>query len=189
MSMRATGWICAILLALTGCASHTDDDAPLAGIGIALTNAGFEAAPGADGAIEGWSTSQHAGPVSYRTGIDRGVHAKGKASFRIERIREQVYGAVEQTVPIAAHAGHTIELSAKMKTDNVGPAGWQLTLAFAGGLPSPPHEAAPLSGTQDFRTVTIRTRVPPGAQQVQFGATLLDSGTAWLDDVNLRVVD
>ncbi|MBS0584253.1 MAG: hypothetical protein JSS42_14250 [Proteobacteria bacterium] len=187
--MRTAGWICAILVALTGCASRTDDDAPLAGIGIALTNAGFEAAPGADGAIEGWSLSQHAGPVSYKTGIDRRVHAKGAASFRIERIREQVYGAIEQTVPIAAQAGHTIELSAKMKTEHVGPAGWQLTLTFTGGVPNPVHEATPLSGTQDFRTVTIRTRVPPGAQQAQFGAALLDSGTAWLDDVNLRVVD
>ncbi|MBS0515920.1 MAG: hypothetical protein JSS16_10655 [Proteobacteria bacterium] len=187
--MRTTGWMCAILVALSGCASRTDNEAPLAGVAIALTNAGFEAAPGADGSIEGWTTSQHAGPVSYKTGIDRDVHAKGAASFRIERIREQVYGSVSQTVPVASHAGHTLELSAKMRTRDVGPGGWQLTLVFTGGVPNPAREAAPLTGTQDFRTVAIRTRVPPGAQDVEFSAVLNDRGTAWLDDVNLRVVD
>jgi len=187
--MRATGWICASLFALAGCASGTDDEAPLAGTGIPLTNAGFEAAPDAEGNVPGWSTSQHSGPVSYRKGLDRSVHAKGAASFRIERIREQVYGAIAQTVPIASHVGHTIELSAKMRTDNVGPEGWKLMLTFTGGVPNPRHEATALTATQEFRTVSVRTRVPSGAQDVEIAAILFDRGTAWLDDVNLRVVD
>ncbi|HEX7917217.1 hypothetical protein [Rudaea sp.] len=76
-----------------------------------------------------------------------------------------------------------------MRIIPVGPSGWQLTLSFIGSIPYPPHEATPLSGTQGFRTVTIRAQVPHGAQQAGFAAVLLDSGTAWLGDVNLRVVD
>lgn len=187
--MRIAGLFGAILFALAGCTSESS--APYVELpgSVALTNPDFEARPGADGAIEGWSTSQHAGPVSYKLGIDRSVHATGAASFRIERIREQVYGLISQNVPISAHAGHTIELSVQMKTADVGPDGWQLMLTFTGGVPNPRQSAQPLTGTQDFRKVTIRTQVPPGAQEAEIAAILHDRGTGWLDDVHLRVVD
>ena len=186
--MRNAAWIGTILFALAGCAGESSEPYVELPGSIPLTNPDFEAKPGADGTIEGWSTSQHAGPTSYKLGVDRSVHATGAASFRIERIREQVYGMISQTVPISAHAGHTIELSAQMKTADVGPEGWQLMLTLT-GVPNPRHSAEPLTGTQSFRKVTIRTQVPPGAQELEIAAILHDRGTGWLDDVHLRVVD
>ena len=187
--MRAAGWIGAILFALAGCAQRSSEPYVDLPGSIALRNPDFEAKPGADGATDGWSTSQHAGPVSYKFGIDHGTSATGAASLRIERTREQVYGMIAQNVPISAHAGRTIEFSAQMKTADVGPEGWQLMLTFTGGVPNPRHTAPALSGTQDFRKVTIRAQVPTGAQEAEVAAILHDRGTAWLDDVHLRIVD
>lgn len=188
--MRIAVPIGAILLVLTGCTRHSAGPAYVELPGsIALLNPDFEAPSGANNAIEGWETSQHAGPLSYKLGIDRDVSATGSASFRIERIREQVYGLISQEAPISAHVGRTIELTAQMKTDGVGPGGWQLMLTFSGGVPNPRKSAKPLDGTQDFRKVAIRVQVPPGAQKVEIAAMLNDRGTAWLDDVHLRVVD
>jgi len=188
--MRFAGLIGAASVALAGCVGHTEAPAYVELPGsIALRNPDFEAGLGADGAIEGWTQSQHAGPPSYKFAIDHDVSATGAASFRIERTREQVYGLIAQNVPIAAYAGHTIELTAQTKTDNVGPHGWQLTLTFTGGVPNPRRSAPSVTGTQDFRKITLRTPVPSGALEVEIAAVLSDRGTAWLDDVHLRVVD
>lgn len=179
----------AAVLVLAGCTGRSNQAYVEPPGSIALVNPDFEAAAGADGAIEGWNTSQHAGPISYKFGIDRDVSATGAASARIERTREQVYGMIAQSVPISAYAGHTIEFSAQMKTAGVGDEGWQLMLTFSGGVPNPRRTAAPLTGTQDFRKVTVRAQVPPGAREAELAAILNDRGTAWLDDVHLRIVD
>jgi hypothetical protein len=183
--IRWTGVI--LLVGLAGCSRTTTPYAELPD-SIALVNPDFESAPRANGSIEGWAIGQHAGPPSYKFEVDSSVSAAGKASLRIERTRDQVYGMISQLVPISAYAGRTIELTAQMKTDDVGPKGWELMLTFTGGVPDPRHAATPLSGTQDFQKVTIRTPVPVGAQKVEIAALLHDRGTAWIDDVHLRVV-
>lgn len=169
-------------LVLAGCAQSDKNE-------VALINPGFENASPNPSEIPGWATAQHAGPVSYEMLRDTDMRAQGKASFRITRLREQVYGQIAQVVPIAAYAGRTVELSAQMKTENVGAEGWQLMLTFTGGVPNPRHATAPLTGSQGFREVTIRARVPAGAPEAEIAAILNDGGRAWLDDVHLRVVD
>ncbi|MBS0591749.1 MAG: hypothetical protein JSR65_14090 [Proteobacteria bacterium] len=187
--MHKTGWGWTLAL-LAGCSSSSQ--APLATAPpstIVLTNADFEAPAGANSEIPGWQSSQHAGPLSYKFEIDHTTHAAGAASLRIERTREQVYGMIAQEVPIAAYAGRTIELSAQMKTADVGPAGWELMLTFSGGVANARRQAKPLSGTQDFQKIAIRTQVPAGAQNLEIAALLNDRGTAWIDDVQLHTVD
>ena len=154
---------------------------------IALVNPGFEA-PLHDGQIEGWMFSQHAGPVSYEIATDDSAACEGSASLRIKRIRDQVYGSIAQTVPIAAYAGKTIEVSAKMSTEDVGPKGWGLMLTFTGGVAKPRSEAKPLAGTQRCSDVVIRRVVPAGAQELEIATLLNDRGTAWIDAVHVRVV-
>lgn len=179
-----------LALALLGCAPSDNNDNGAKGENeIAIVNPGFEEPARADGEIPGWEKAQHAGPVSYEMSVDTEVRSRGRASFRIARKREQFYGQIAQVVPIAAYAGRTIELSAQMKTDDVGPKGWQLMLTFTGGVRNPRHSAPPLTDTQDFRKITIRTQVPQGAQGAEIAATLLDRGTAWLDDVHINVVE
>jgi hypothetical protein len=109
----------------------------------------------------------------------------GLASFRMRRTRPQVFGLLFQEVPIDPYAGKTVELSAMARTADVGPLGWVLYIDVPGGR----ETAAPLTGTTDWRAVRVRVKVPADTHQVSIGAMLLDSGTAWLDDVKLNVVE
>lgn len=89
---------------------------------IALVNPGFESTrPGINGNPEGWSTFQHAGPVSFDFALDSGVKQSGTQSMRIKRIGPEVYGTVAQVVPAEAYAGRRVRLTAWMKTEVPAP--------------------------------------------------------------------
>ena len=151
---------------------------------IDVADAGFEE-PGAPNRIPGWTLSQHAGVAAYEMTEDATTPFAGQASFRMRRIRPQVFGLLFQEVPIDPYAGKTLELSAMARTADVGPLGWVLYIDVPGGR----EMAAPLTGTTDWRAVRVRVKVPPDAHQVSIGAMLLDGGTGWLDDVKLNVVE
>lgn len=168
-------------LVLGGCAGRDKNE-------IALVNPGFEAATQGNGIIPGWMTAQHAGPISYEMTIDRKVKAEGAASFRITRKREQVYGSVSQRVPAADLAGKTVELSAMLKTERVGEKGWSLRLRPVGAEDNT-VTAGTLTGTTEFTRVAAKLQVPQGTRELEIFATLKDGGSAWLDDVHLRVVE
>jgi hypothetical protein len=178
MRLRLTSTLAALTLA--ACSTPDKNE-------IALVNPGFEA-PLHDGEVEGWMFSQHAGPASYEITRDDGAACEGAASLRIKRTRDQVYGSIAQTVPIAAYIGKSIEVSAKMSTEDVGPKGWGLMLTFTGGVAKPRSEAKPLTGTQHCTDVVIRRLVPAGAQELEIAALLNDRGSAWIDAVRVRVV-
>jgi hypothetical protein len=151
---------------------------------IKVANAGFEEPGGAD-KIPGWILSQHVGPKSFVMDLDQTAPFAGHASFRMQRTRQQIYGAIAQQIPVAGYAGKTLEFSAKVKTAAVGAEGWVLTIDVPGERVS----SAPATGTSAWHTVTIRARLPDAARTATIGAMLLDDGTAWLDDVRVRVVD
>ncbi len=155
---------------------------------IALANAGFEDPVQRTGIIPSWIVSQHAGPLSYEMVIDDQVRAEGHASFRIQRIREQVYGRIAQRVPIHDLDGRTVEVSAMVKTEAVGPKGFVVQLTQEGRTTDRATTDS-LSGTLDFKRVTAQMKIAPGASELEVAATLRDAGTAWLDDVRVRVTD
>lgn len=55
--------------------------------------------------------------------MDTEIASDGKASFLIKRLIPQMFGMINQAVVVAEHAGKTLEFSAAMKADNVGPEG------------------------------------------------------------------
>lgn len=151
---------------------------------IDVVNAGFEE-PGAPNRIPGWTLSQHAGVAAYEMTEDATTPFAGHSSFRLRRTRPQVFGLLFQEVPIDPHAGKMLELSAMARTADVGPLGWVVYIDVPGGR----ETATPLTGTTDWRSVSVRVKVPADTHRVSIGAMLLDSGTGWLDDVQLRVVE
>jgi len=186
LKICSTGVVAALLLA--ACA-NPDSGAGGAGAtrviaSVAVANAGFEE-PGAPNRIPGWTLSQHAGVAAYEMTEDATAPFAGRASFRMRRTQSQVFGLLFQEVPVDAYAGKTLELSAKARTADVGSLGWVLYIDVPGGR----EMAAPLTGTADWRAVTVRVKVPADAHQVSIGAMLLDAGTGWLDDVKLNVVE
>ena len=166
-------------LVLAACGAAAAAAAPRT---LPVVNGGFEQAASAD-RIPGWTKAQHAGVQAYDMSIDRASAAEGHASFRMRRLREQVYGLLSQTLDVSAYAGKTLELSAKVKTEDVGPGGWVLFIDAAGG-----RESVAATGTGKWRALKVRLKVGAGTPSVTIGAMLLDRGTAWLDDVQLHVV-
>jgi hypothetical protein len=150
---------------------------------LPVANPGFEQAASGT-AIPGWNISQHAGVQAFEMRVDTAAAAEGHASFRMQRLHEQVYGLVTQTVDVAQYAGKTLELSAKVKTADVGPGGWTLYLDSAGA-----RESAKATGTDNWRTLKVRLKLAPQARTAEIGGMLLDRGTAWLDDVKLMVIE
>lgn len=157
---------------------------------IRFENLDFEQ-PVGERRVPGWSLTQHAGAPAYEMVIDDRIRAGGKQSFRMRQTREEYYGFAEQRILIARGLldDREVELSAMMRSAEVGPKGWLLTVACFSAQNASLGEfrSAPLTGTQDWRRVTVRAKVPRDTRTLSIGALLLDNGTGWLDDVEFRL--
>ena len=150
---------------------------------IAVANGDFEQRA-SDGSIPGWTLMRHAGQQVYEIAVEPSAAYRGSGGFRITRTREQIYGSLVQDVELPAGIAGMVELSAMMKSADVGPDGWKLMVIAA----DVPEYSAALVGSNDWQRVSVRAKLPANAHTIRVGATLLDSGTGWLDDVELRAV-
>jgi hypothetical protein len=153
---------------------------------IALTNGDFEQ-PGSGSAIPGWQYVHHAGVDAYTVSLDTDSPAQGKASAKMKRTQPQVYGTLSQLVSMKGNEGKTVRVTARMKSDSVGEKGWKLFMS-ARGLHGNVY-SEPMTGTTPWKEVRIEAKMPPGVDQLNLGATLLDAGTGWVDDVQVHIVD
>jgi hypothetical protein len=165
--------------------------APTFAVEIALVNPGFEM-PMKAGEIPGWNQMQHAGALAYEMTTDTKQFHGGKHSFRMYRTIAQVYGSLEQKVSAAKLIGKTVELSAQLRTADVGKKGWRLILNFmsADGNSIAQKKSELMIGTsKKWQTISLQDKVPVATTWISVSVVLLDEGTGWLDDVRLRTVD
>lgn len=157
---------------------------------IKLVNPSFEA-PANGARAPGWTPSQHTGPDrNYEWAVDSETATDGKASYRIKRLSPQVFGMINQGVIVAEHAGKTLEFSAEMKGQDIGPDGWVLVVNVENrNAILEQVRSTPVTGKQDWKRSVVRFKLPADAYELKLGVMLLDSGTGWVDDVKLRVVD
>ncbi len=196
MNRRYLSCLC-LLIAFTivACADREGETSKPNPSQIALLNPGFELPSSSDHSISGWNTSQHAGEPSYDMAVDDVDAASGKQSFRITQTQPEAYGMLEQHVAAPANlVGKTMRLTARMKTKNVGPKGWTLFLFMVDGTDyvTISYESPPVLGTTEWQQVEVIGKVLPKTTKFTVGAHLADSGNggvAWLDDVDLRVVE
>ena len=164
----------------------------LAATEIKLVNPSFEE-PANGARAPGWFGTQHYGPNrerDYEWAVDTDVATDGKASYRIRRKSPQVFGMITQGVVVQAHAGKTLELSAMMRTDEVGPQGWVLVVNVENrNALLEQVRGEPATGKHDFKRYSVRFKLPTDAYELKIGVMLLDAGTGWVDDVALRVLD
>ncbi len=162
----------------------------LAATDIKLVNPSFEE-PANGARAPGWFSTQHYGATrDYEWAVDTEAASDGKASYRIKRLRPQAFGMINQGVVVEAHAGKTLELSAMMKTDDVGPEGWLLVVNVENrNAVLEQVRSLPATGKHDFKRYSLRFRLPADAYELKIGVMLLDAGTGWVDDLKLRVVD
>lgn len=172
-----------LALALAGTASAKE---------IRLKNAGFEEPATVHDPVGGWRASQHSGDDSYEFTTVGDVFAKGKRSFRLTRLKEQVFGSLDQSIAPAQLAGHKIEYRFQLRSEDVGPQGFHAYINFAAATGDLLQQirGEDVTGTVDkWKTFTLTTTVPHDVQQVIIGLSLLDAGTVWIDDVSVRTLD
>jgi len=157
---------------------------------IALVNPGFEA-PANGPQAPGWVPTQHYGKErNFEWSVDTGSASEGKSSYRIKRLSEQAFGMIQQSVRVDAFAGKTVEFSAMLKADEVGPEGWLLVVNVENrNTILEQLRSEPVTGKQNWKRSVLRVRLPPDVFELKLGVMLLDAGTGWVDDVKLRVVD
>ncbi len=173
---------------MCACGHQTADSAGSVATGkpIALVNGDFEQ-PAGNGSIPGWIYLHHAGVDAYKVSLDTESPAQGKVSAKMVRSQPQIYGTLSQLISMKGYDGKTVRVTAKMKTDGVGEKGWVLFMS-ARGLDGNVY-SAPMTGTTAWKDVSIEAKMPVGITQLNLGATLLDAGTGWFDDVKVSVVD
>ncbi|HMM56582.1 MAG TPA: hypothetical protein PKD77_03170 [Rudaea sp.] len=190
-------WLLAAVL-LTGCGNNSlpaqkaainpavsstpREDVP----GSALANPDFEQTA-TDGSIPGWTQIQHAGLPAYAMDIVADGAYAGHGSFHMLRTRPEEYGTLQQQLDVKAFAGKTIELSAMLKSQAVGPQGWKLFInaEMKGAF----KYSSGLTGDSDWKHDSVQLRVPPQATRLTVGVTLLDAGEGWMDNVELKTLD
>ena len=183
------------LLVSLPCAAATKDAAKGAAKApakeIAFLNPGFEEAPQGK-KIPGWRKSMHAGENVFEFDVVEDVAAKGQRSFRLRREGEQIYGALDQTIPAEPLLAKAVEVTLQVRSKDLGPKGFypflNLTLR-SGGLAGEQVRGETITGTLDkWKTIKMKIDVPYGVQGLQLGLLLDDEGTVWVDDVTVRVV-
>lgn len=164
--------------------------ASAAPVDIKLVNPSFEE-PANGARAPGWFPSQHTGPVrNYEWAVDTETASEGKASYRIKRISPQAFGMINQGIIVAEHAGKTLEFSASMKGDDVGPEGWLLTVNVESrNAILEQIRSTPVTGKAGWKRSAVRFKLPADAYELKLGVMLLDEGTGWVDDIKLRVVE
>jgi hypothetical protein len=164
--------------------------------GIAIANAGFEAAsPGAPERPDGWVLMQHAGEIAYRVTLDSEKPKAGKRSARVESLRPEVFGSLAQTVSAAEWRGRTLRFSGWIRTKDVkgndfGQGVGLFLNSMRGGAPLlyAQMSKTAVAGTTGWTRYEVTLKVPAEADNLEIGIIQFGEGTAWVDDVALDVV-
>ena len=186
---------CTLAAPARAAAPGVDADAPAKQVEVA--NPGFESnEPGRQGAPPGWWKLQHAGPDSYAFVLDPSNPRGGERSLRITNIGPEPFGTILQKLDAAPFRGRALRYSAWVRTDgakgNRYGAGAGLVLhALRGGYPvshvSMRKDA--VGGTTGWARYQLTLKVPDHAEHIEIGLSLFGPGSAWLDDVELAVVE
>jgi hypothetical protein len=186
MSLAGCRLALAAVLCCVACAGHTADSA--SAVVVPLVNSGFEQPAVADQPIPGWDTPVHADAHAYAFALDAKVHHRGSASARITRTGHEPWGMISQALATPALRGHTLELSAWMRTGNADGAGAMLVMRTMahGAVDQHVFQDPPVTATTPWTRYSVRLAIPAGSTSVvEIGAMLQGGGTLWVDDVAL----
>ena len=161
---------------------------PVRAISLPLKNPSFEQS---DQFVKGWGFSQHAGEPSYEVSIDTTDSTDGKNSYRIERKLVQAWGMINQWLPLNDAVGKSVKLSAMIKSEALGPKGFDLSLVFRKANKKFIGEISSeiVTGSNEWQRIEVTGVVPAKTAHLQVTAVLNDAGMAWLDDVQLTLID
>src|SRR5688572_32210975 len=134
-------------------------------------------------------------PQQFEVGLDSDVKRGGRSSAYIRTLTRKVlanqFGVLTQTVRADAYRGSRVRLSGWLRTSDVTGGGASLWLRSDGlGLqPFDNMEVRRLTGTEDWREVSIVADIPEDAVGMAFGVIMVSPGILWADDLRLEIVD
>ncbi|MBN1237635.1 MAG: hypothetical protein JXB36_03990 [Gammaproteobacteria bacterium] len=161
---------------------------PEAGADDAAANRGFDLAAEGGTAPAGWTVRGD----GYAVAVDRSVAYDGSGSLRIAGSAADGAGArVTQRLAPPPLPGNRMRISAYVKTQRVdGSAGlWVRIDGEEGLLYVDGVRDGGASGTADWTRYSVEAPIFGAAAEVEIGATLRGSGTAWFDRIEIEGYD
>lgn len=142
---------------------------------------------------EGWFLSG-ADRASYTIEVDRSVFREGKSSARLASNGKPTgFGTMMQSFDATEYRGKRLRLSAFVKANNV--VSWAgLWMRVDGPDKTEPLAFdnmydRPIDGTVPWKRFEVVLDVASNARAIAFGILLDGTGTVWLDEVTLDVVN
>ena len=190
-SQRSRSLICGILLLLTllGCTENATKVATTQSCEVSenlFQDITFKQLHVAGGP---WMLSQHAGDRSFAFTV-------ASETLKIERIDQEPWTILRQTLESSDFSGATILFSADLKGDAPAEprlhgfehkAGLYLNIGNRKDPISADHE--PNSGVWDWQTVSVERVVPAGESSVHVGFLHQSGGTLWVRNPALTIID
>jgi len=133
-------------------------------------------------------------PGSYEIGVDKMTRHGGGASGLIKSKVSTTsgFGTIMQTFKPLKLGGKRVRLSGWIKADKVGDwAGMWMRVDGSSKQPTAFDNMGnrPIKGTKDWARYEIVLDVDSAAAAVAFGVLLTGTGTVWLDDLKVEIVD
>ena len=167
---------------IPGCKSNVGND----GIHNTFLNLDFERS-----SSNGYPINWFAGGKGYKAVVDSNEFYSGHKSLRIFKISKGNFGLTRSTFPSDQAKGKHISFTGYIKTRDVkyGYAGlWWRVDGKNGqiiGYANTSDKGA--KGTTDWTKYKIELDVNKNATNINFGVILSGDGTAWFDDLNIKV--
>ena len=134
-------------------------------------------------------------PQQFEVGLDSDVKRGGRSSAYIRTLTRKVlasqFGVLTQTIRADAYRGSRVRFSGWLRTSDVTGEGASLWFRSDGLGPQPfdNMQIRRLTGTDDWREVSIVADIPDDAIGFAFGVIMVSPGIVWADDLRLEIVD
>ncbi len=180
------------VLTLWGCGG-TDTAASPPSNEVFISNASFDQVS-ATGTLVSWLASEHSNGKSYTFQADSKDAWSVPSSAKIHRYGPEHYGLLSQNIQIQpAWINKTARLTAQLKTEGAIEAGAALILQMIGSrgeiLDWNHMNDARVTQTQGWKKYSIDLKTMPAATSIVVGVMLEGSGTLWVDDIKLEIMD
>ena len=139
----------------------------------------------------GYPTFWYAGGKGYKAIVDTNVFYSGNKSLKIIKISEGNFGVGTSTFPFNEAKGKHITFTGYIKSQDVkyGYAGlwWRVDGKNQRVLGFDNMSNRGVKGTTNWKKYKIELDVDKNATNINFGVILSGDGTAWFDDLNIKV--
>jgi hypothetical protein len=182
---RVLSPLASLTFLLAACATPT---APPAPVTFPLANAGFEEKHPEGDCAPDWGCGAHADATSFRFFAGPGAPPSG-ASLCMEPVKNQPWAIVSQARFDRALRGKRLRFLLDVKLDAVtGHGAGAVVTAHGGHGERLDAKESVLTGTHDWRTLTVDFMVPAGAAEVDVGGILQGRGRLCIDNARVEVL-